>query len=65
MIITTIIITIIIIIIIIIQYNTIASIQATSQKYLGIILDSQLSFEKNLETALYKINKTIGLIRKM
>ena len=30
-----------------------------------IILDTRLSFEKHLETVLCKINKTIGLIRKL
>ena len=39
--------------------------QATSQKYLDIILDTRLSFEKHLETVLCKINNTIGLIRKL
>ena len=41
------------------------AIQTTSQKHLGIILDTQLSFEKDLETVLCKTNKTIGLIRKL
>ena len=40
-------------------------IQTTSQKHLGIILDTRLSFEKHLETVLCKINKMIGLIRKL
>ena len=40
-------------------------IQATSDKYLGIILGTRLSFEKHLETMLCKINKTIGLICKL
>ena len=39
--------------------------QTTSQKHLGIILDTRLSFEKHLEIVLCKINKTIGLIRKL
>ena len=39
--------------------------QAASYKHLGIILDTRLSFEKNLETVLCKINKTIGLTRKL
>ena len=38
--------------------------QATSQKHLGIILDTRLSFEKHLQTVVCKIHKTIGLIRK-
>ena len=40
-------------------------IQTTSQKHLGISLDTRMSFEKHLETVLCKINKTIGLIRKL
>ena len=39
--------------------------QVTAQKYLGIILDTRLSFEKHLQTVLCKINKTIGLICKL
>ena len=39
--------------------------QTAFQKYLGLILDSQLSFEDNLETIFSKVNKTIGLIRKL
>ena len=39
--------------------------QAASHKYLGIILDTRLSFEKHLETVLCKINRTIGFIRKL
>ena len=39
--------------------------QVASRKHLGIILDTRLSFQKHLETVLCKINKTIGLIRKL
>ena len=46
-------------------FNNNNVIQTTSQKHLGIILDTRLSFEKHLETVLCKINKTIGLIRKL
>ena len=46
-------------------FNNNDVIQTTSQKHLGIILDTRLSFEKHLETVLCKINKTIGLIRKL
>ena len=46
-------------------FNNHNVIQTTSQKYLGIILDTRLSFEKHLEAVLCKINKTIGLIRKL
>ena len=41
------------------------AIQTTSQKFLGIIVDTRLCFEKHLEIVLCKINKTIGLIRKL
>ena len=46
-------------------FNNNNVIQTTSQKHLRIILDTGLSFEKHLETVLCKINKTIGLIRKL
>ena len=46
-------------------FNNNNVIHATSPKHLGIILDTRLSFEKHLETLLCKINKTIGLIRKL
>ena len=46
-------------------FNNNNVIQTASQKHLGIILDTRLSFEKYLETVLCKINKTIGLIRKL
>ena len=35
------------------------------KKHLGLILDSQLSFEEHLKTIFSKLNKTIGLIRKL
>ena len=35
--------------------------ETTSQKH----FDTRLYFEKHLETVLHKINKTIGLIRKL
>ena len=46
-------------------FNNINVIQVTSQKHLGIILDTWLSFEKHLETLLCKKNNTIGLPRKL
>ena len=46
-------------------FNNNNVIQAASHKHLGIILDTRLSFEKHLETVLCKLNKTIGLIRKL
>ena len=39
--------------------------QTAFQKHLGLILDSQLSFEEHLTTIFSKVNKTIGLIRKL
>ena len=45
-------------------FNNIVT-QTTSQKHLGIILDTRFSFEKHLETVLCKINKTIRLTRKL
>ena len=40
-------------------FNNDNVIQATYQKHFGIVLDNRLSFEKHLETVLFKINKTI------
>ena len=40
-------------------FNNNNIIQNTSQKHLGITLDTRLSFEKHLEIVLRKINKTI------
>ena len=39
--------------------------QTAFQKNLGLILDSQLSFEEHLKTVFYKVNKTIRLTRKL
>ena len=38
--------------------------QTTSQKYLGVILDSSLSFDEHLISVQSKTNKTIGLLRR-
>ena len=46
-------------------FNNNNVIQTTSQKHLGIIFDTRLSVEKHLEIVLCRINKTIGLIRKL
>ena len=35
------------------------------QKHLGLILDSQLSFEEHLKTIFSKVSKTIELIQKL
>ena len=39
--------------------------QCKSQKHLGIILDSKLTFEDHYKTVLSKTNGTIGLLRKL
>ena len=39
--------------------------ETDSQKHLGIILDNRLSFENHLKMILNKVNKTIGLLRKL
>ena len=39
--------------------------QAAFQKHLGLILDSQISLEEHLKTTFSKVNKTVGLIRKL
>ena len=36
-----------------------------SQKHLGILLDSKLTFEEHCKTILSKTNKTRGLLRKL
>ena len=44
--------------------NSIVS-QSPYQKHLGIFLDAQLTFEEHLKGITTKVNKTIGLIRKL
>ena len=39
--------------------------QSIYQKHLGIILDSKLTFENHINMVTTKINKTIGLLRKL
>ena len=39
--------------------------QAFSQKHLGVILDFKLTFEEHLNNVLAKVNKTVGLLRKL
>ena len=45
--------------------NSVQCIKANSQKQLGIVLDDRLSFEEHLKMVLKKVNKTIGLLRKL
>ena len=39
--------------------------ETNSQKHLGVVLDHRLSFEDHLKMILNKVNKTIGLLRKL
>ena len=39
--------------------------ETNSQKHLGVVLDNCLSFEDHLKIILNKVNKTIGLLRKL
>ena len=39
--------------------------QTFSQKNLGVILDFKLTFEKHLNNVLAKVNKAVGLLRKL
>ena len=39
--------------------------QVALQKHLGMFLDDKLNFEEHLKTIVNKINKTIGLLRKL
>ena len=39
--------------------------QTPYQKHLGIFLDAQLTFEEHLKVITIKVNKTIGLLRKL
>ena len=48
-----------------IYFNNKSDKQVPSQKHLGLILDSKLSFQEHLQNILNKVNKTIGLLRKL
>ena len=39
--------------------------QIPSQKHLGMYLDTKLNFQEHLNNVLSKVNKTIGLLRKL
>ena len=39
--------------------------QVLSQKHLGMYLDTKVNFQKHLNNVLSKVNKTIGLLRKL
>ena len=44
--------------------NTVVS-QSSSQKHLGVILDSKLIFDEHLKMTSLKIRKTLGLLQKL
>ena len=46
-------------------FNNIPVSKDDSQKYLGLHLDSKLSFDIDIKVALTKVNSTIGLLRKL
>ena len=39
--------------------------QSLTQKHLGMLLDTMLDFQEHLKSILSKVNKTIGLLRKL
>ena len=39
--------------------------ETNSQKHLGVVLDSCLSFEDHLKMIINKVNKTMGILRKL
>ena len=39
--------------------------ETNSQKHLGVVLDNRLSFEDHFKMIINKVNKTIGLLRKL
>ena len=47
------------------MFNNTNFTQSIYQKHLGIILDSKLTFENHINMVTTKINKTIGLLRKL
>ena len=47
------------------HFTNIAVTQSTTQKYLSMILDVKLDFQGHLKNIYSKVNKTIGLLRKL
>ena len=46
-------------------FNNNNVLQASSQKHLGLTLDAKLTFDEHLNNVRKKVNKTIGLLRKL
>ena len=49
----------------ILVFNNNNVLQTSSQKHVGVTLDVKLTFEEHLNNVLNKVNKTIGLLRKL
>ena len=47
------------------HFNNIAVTQLITQKHLGMLLDVKLDFQEHLKNIYNKVNKTIGLLRKL
>ena len=47
------------------HFNKIAVTPSTTQKHLGTLLDVKLDFQRHLKHTYSKVNKTIGLLRKL
>ena len=47
------------------HFNNIAVPQSTTQKYLGMPLNVKLDFQGHIKNMYSKVNKTIGLLRKL
>ena len=47
------------------DFNNSQIVQFKSQKHLGMYLDNKLDFSEHFKNMLNKINKTIGLLRKL
>ena len=47
------------------HFNNIAVTQSTTQKHLAMLLDVTLDFQGHLKNIYSKVNKTIGLLRKL
>ena len=46
-------------------FNKCPVVHSSSQKHLGMILDYKLDFGDHFQSVMNKINKTIGLLRKL
>ena len=49
----------------VVYFNNTPVNSTATHKHLGMILDSKLSYENHLQSAFSRVNKTIGLLRKL